>query len=94
MILYFHLSKCFLKNLKLFLRSTIPEDFHGRRRPTVSQKTFRGYIRKNKLCFLFGHKRLAVILQDFWVTFAFDSSSTILLQSKSSFESYLANFRR
>ena len=31
--------------------------------------------------FLFGHKGLAVISQDFWVTFAFDSSLGILLQS-------------
>ena len=39
--------------------------------------------------FLFGEKGLAVISQGFWVTSAFDSSLGILLQSKSSFESYL-----
>ncbi|WZZ61145.1 hypothetical protein YC2023_061252 [Brassica napus] len=33
---------------------------------------------------------VAVISQSFWVTFAFDSSLGILLQSKSSFESYLS----
>ena len=41
--------------------------------------------------FLFGHKGLTVISQGFYVTFAFDSSLDILLQSKSSFESYLVN---
>ena len=40
---------------------------------------------------MFSHKGLAIISQGFWVTFAFDSSLSILMQSKSSFESYLAN---
>ena len=41
--------------------------------------------------FLFGHNEMAVISQNFWVTFEFDSSLDILLRSKSSFESYLVN---
>ena len=43
---------------------------------------------------MFGHKELPVISQIFWVTFAFDSSLSIFLQSKSSFESYLVNLPR
>ena len=52
MILIFHLSKYFFLNYKLLLRSTTLEDFPGS--CLVSQKTqmiFRGYIRKNELCF-------------------------------------------
>ena len=45
---------------------------------------------KMSFCFLFGHKGLVVILLAFWITFAFDSSWSILLGLKSSFESYLA----
>ena len=41
--------------------------------------------------FFFGHKGLNEISQSFWVTFTFDSSLDTLLQSKSSFKSYLAN---
>ena len=41
--------------------------------------------------FLFDHKELTVISQGFYVSFAIDSSLTIVLHLKSSFESYLAN---
>ena len=71
MILFFHLSKYFLKNLKIIFKTNYTRRLSWKsfRRLTISQKTqptFRGYIRKNELCFfLFDHKGLCVISQGF-----------------------------
>ena len=69
MILTFHLSKYFLKFLKLFLRSTTPEDFPGSRLDDLQylrrlRRLSRAIFVKMSF-FLFGHKGLTVISQGF-----------------------------
>ena len=81
---------------KFMVQQSIPDEFHGRRLADVHnlrrlRRFSRAIFVKMSSVFLFGHKGLAVISQGFWVTFAFDSSLSILLQSKSSYESYLVN---
>ena len=77
MILIFHLSKYFLKNLNFFFKIN-----YTRRLPWNLRRLSVAIFVKMSSVFLFGHKELTVISQDFWVTFAFDSSLGILLQSK------------
>ena len=81
---------------KLFLRSTILEDFSGRR---LNDSQYLRRLRrlseaifvKMSYDFLFGHKGLTIISQAFYISFAFDSSLSIILYLKSSFELYLVN---
>ena len=97
MILIFHLSKYFLKNLKIIFKINYARRLtcrSSRRRPSsqTTQTIYWGNIcKKMAYVILFGYKGLAVISQDFYVSFAFDSSFGILLQSNASFESYLTN---
>src|SRR5690606_31550159 len=81
---FFTYQNIFYKIYKLFLRS--------RRLNSEDSRRLTGVINvKTNSVFLFGHKGFVVISLTFWVTFVFDSSLGILLYSKSSFESYLAN---
>ena len=73
------------------LFENLPEDLQNPRRLTKSHKTLRDYIRKNELCFLFGHIELVVISQGIRITFVFDSSLGIFLHLNLNFESYLVN---
>jgi len=75
---------------KFMVQQSIPDEFHGRRLADVHNirrlRRFSGAIFvKMSSVFLFGHKGLTVISQDFYVSFAFDSNFGIILQSNASF---------
>ena len=62
MILIFHLSKYFYKIYKLFLKSIIPEDFHGLRIDDLHyvrrlRRFFGTIFVKMNSNFLFGHNK-------------------------------------
>lgn len=80
----FIFSKFIFENRKLFLtlyqKTSTDVDVQYLRRLSGAIFVKMNYV------FLFGHKGLTVISHDFWITFTFDSSLGILLQSKSSFE--------